>query len=530
MRAAGTPGCGTVGDGATLVKLSPRTYKLEWDTHAWAGVVASLLLFVIFYCGVFALFRQELETWQEPVVRPATPGASFDGVMQRLRTSQRIARGSSVGIATSDWTDVVHVWITPPTASEAVELRLEPRSGLVLPKSSRLSEELYRLHFLDQLPGGMQLAGLCGVALLVVTVTGLVIHLKDLRRQWWRFRPAQPLRFSASDAHKVLGVFGLPFVVMLSWSGSVICLFGLLASAVTPVLYPGTPERFDAMRGYQGLERQATGVDATALSLDSLVDCARAEVADAGAARYVELQHYGDAAAAVHVYFESAALGGSSDVLVDAVTGSVLESSRQAAAPARRFEAVLFDLHFARYGGQLLKFTYALLGLGVCAVIVSGNVIWLERRDPLRARRGHRLLERATVGVCAGLVFASAIYLLANRVLPATLPARPDWEFGLFLAVWAIAAGVAFAPRWSSRALLRVAAGASAVAFTLGLLLDVLSRVRASAAFQGSAWLVVDCFLLLLAAVSAGLARSLRGHVGAPRRAGRMGFGSWMRS
>ncbi|MFY0579886.1 PepSY domain-containing protein [Cystobacter fuscus] len=58
------------------MKLAPRTFRIQWDLHAWAGVIASLFLFVIFFCGVFSLFREDIEVWQEPAFQRAPPGES----------------------------------------------------------------------------------------------------------------------------------------------------------------------------------------------------------------------------------------------------------------------------------------------------------------------------------------------------------------------------------------------------------------------------------------------------------------------
>ena len=106
------------------------------------------------------------------------------------------------------------------------------------------------------------------------------------------------------------------------------------------------------------------------------------------------------------------------------------------------------DLH---YGGLLLKVLYAVLALAACAVVLTGNLIWLERRDAARAHRGHRVLERLTVGVCGGVVLAAAAYFVANRVLPLGLERRADVEFGVFLGVWALAAVGPLWPRLTPR-------------------------------------------------------------------------------
>jgi uncharacterized iron-regulated membrane protein len=48
------------------LQLSPRTFRIYWDVHAWAGVVAALLLHVMFFMGAFALFQRELDAWANP--------------------------------------------------------------------------------------------------------------------------------------------------------------------------------------------------------------------------------------------------------------------------------------------------------------------------------------------------------------------------------------------------------------------------------------------------------------------------------
>ena len=148
----------------------------------------------------------------------------------------------------------------------------------------------------------------------------------------------------------------------------------------------------------------------------------------------------GDANAWVAVYFQLEPLDADHFAFVDAVSGAVLMTSRDTRTPAFTFERWFFDLHAARYGGLLLKALYALLALAMCAVLLTGNLIWLERRDAPRARLGNRLLERLTVGVSAGLVLATAVYFASNRALPRTLGRRDDWEFGLFLGAWGVTA------------------------------------------------------------------------------------------
>ena len=66
-------------------------------------------------------------------------------------------------------------------------------------------------------------------------------------------------------------------------------------------------------------------------------------------------------------------------------------------------------LHFARFGGQALKALFFLLALAASAVILTGNILWIEvrrPRDPRATPWVHRLLARLTSGVGIGLIAA----------------------------------------------------------------------------------------------------------------------------
>ncbi|WNG29273.1 PepSY domain-containing protein [Cystobacter fuscus] len=499
------------------MKLAPRTFRIQWDLHAWAGVIASLFLFVIFFCGVFSLFREDIEVWQEPAFQRAPPGESppsFDVLLERVRAHVPLPRGANLGLLTHEETRLVTAYVFEPAGTRV--LWLDPLTGEVLPERSRLASELYWMHFFYRLPWGQEFSGLVAVALLVTLVSGLVIHLKDLRQQWWRFRPEAKPRFSSSDAHKVLGVFGLPFTAMMGWTGAVLCLAGLMSQGLAAGVFRGDPARVNQLRGYAQPVREEAHREAAMRPLDELVARARAAVPGAeGTPRYVDLHFHGDAKAWVSVFFQLAPLGADHYASVDSVSGETFGTSIDSRTPSFSFERVLFDLHYAHYGGLLLKGLYALLALAMCAVLLTGNLIWLERRDEPRAHRGNRLLERLTVGVSGGLVLAAAVYFASNRALPDALARRADWEFALFLGAWALAAALTLLSRvpplragvWlcTGAAALYAGVAASDVVFQEAHLFTALARGLPSVFFTE----VLLCALALgCGALARGLARA----------------------
>lgn len=74
--------------------------------------------------------------------------------------------------------------------------------------------------------------------------------------------------------------------------------------------------------------------------------------------------------------------------------------------------------------------------------MATGLILWVVKRLPERRKRGftprgHRLVEVLNIATIAGLPLAVAAYLWANRLLPALLAQRSDWEIRCFFLAWA---------------------------------------------------------------------------------------------
>ncbi|WP_350547403.1 PepSY-associated TM helix domain-containing protein, partial [Pseudoalteromonas sp. 5-MNA-CIBAN-0065] len=63
------------------------------------------------------------------------------------------------------------------------------------------------------------LTGFLGLTLLVSAVTGLFIHRK-LIKELFTFRRDKGLDIAVSDAHKVIGIWGSVFNIVIGFTGS----------------------------------------------------------------------------------------------------------------------------------------------------------------------------------------------------------------------------------------------------------------------------------------------------------------------
>jgi uncharacterized iron-regulated membrane protein len=508
------------------VKLAPRTYQILWDAHAWSGVVASLPLFVMFFMGPFALFHAELDAWAQP--GPAAASQANPSGQQKPSLSafalqpllEQIGRERAIIGAERITFTAEPSGLRAALSQGGADLEFSYSAAAERLESNRsdLGEFLYAMHFLGPFPYGIHCAGLASMALLLALVSGLAIQLWRLLHEWFRLRAAQRTRTWTSDLHKVWGVFGLPYQLLYAWTGAVLSIGYLTVEPVFErVAFGGDARAMSVAQGEPAVSADERGpgakdensdargrseptVEPGLPQLDRFVARAEQRI-PLMRANWIRLEHVARADSIVSVYGDvDGSPFGSAWVVFAASDARVLEAHGAGDAGVfERFDAWFHGLHYGRFGGSAVKLLYALLALASCGVILTGNVIWLERRDPRRKRRGQRVLERLSAGVCAGVVLATAALFVVNRYLGAmaskvvvrgivpgrdTLGSPPlelssertlALEHGVFWATWLIALALPFVlsrPR-------RVAAlelGLAAAGFALAVWLDVDAR------------------------------------------------------
>lgn len=422
------------------MKLSPYAFARFWDVHAWTGVIGGLVLYIMFLTGAITLFHGELEIWQEPLAQQAPARASHQALFERALAKLPVQPDDvwfypkAAGAAQLGYTD--------PTAGSWRRLWIDGASGELVPERERLADFLYNLHFLwHEVTGDWlyRFSGFLAVALLLALVTGVLIHLKDLVRQFHQFRPDKSRRVLWSDMHKVLGVMGLPFQVMYGFTGALIVLAPLLLGAFVGPVFGGDEKRADAaLWGTPGVGSDKAGAAVVVLSLDELA--ARARVAEprlvpeSYRVRYPGLENGG-------VRVQGPIRGTTPEVYgavrLSLVDGKVLhvDSPATETASGATWRWVR-GLHYAYFGGLPLRFLFFVLALATCATILTGNWVWLARRESRRENPGNILLSGLTVGVGAGTLVATAVLFLVSRLLPFDVQGRGQAEEIAFISVF----------------------------------------------------------------------------------------------
>ena len=325
-------------------------------------------------------------------------------------------------------------------------LDLDPASGRVLPPMPAL-DLLLNLHksLFVGFPGRV-LVSLFGVSLLLLCLAGVLLHSRrwrDLRR-WRRDRG---LRLALFDLHGLIGIWGLPWLLLFGFTGALSGLGALGTLLLAPVAYPQEPNRvFVELMGPPPPAAEGRPL-ASRIDLDRLLagDAVRAP---GFVAQRLSLSHAGDVAGRetpvgrqVAGAFQLEALAAhlaAADVerivgrprMVRVFLRIVLQvdaerRQRQVQAAVGQFALdpgfVGLAFHRAQRLGPgwsaALRGLHLAMGLGACLLCASGLYLWLQRRASAPDARV-RLLQRLSQGFCAGLVAAAALLLLGLQLAP----------------------------------------------------------------------------------------------------------------
>ncbi|PMV00092.1 PepSY domain-containing protein, partial [Pseudomonas sp. MPBD4-3] len=123
-------------------------------------------------------------------------------------------------------------------------------------------------------------------------------------------------------------------------------------------------------------------------------------------------------------------------------TGERLRVSAEQSLPAA-IGGSFYGLHMGRFAGPVLRWLYFICGLAGTAMIGTGLVIWLGKRQLKHAKTGGmpfelRLVEVLNIASMSGLLIAIAAFFWANRLLPVSFAQRADWEVQMFFIAWGL--------------------------------------------------------------------------------------------
>lgn len=427
------------------MKIRSDILRVYQSLHTWTGICAGMLLFIGFFGGALTMFKQPLERW---VSAPSAPIAALapqqmdrvvDEVLARhpaarkeftLHVQRNEANSAPVTWSAGEGGRELHLdamrWQATMGADGSVQAQ-EVRPSLF----GELVDLLHRTggipgHLGDEYLGGY-LMGVAGVLYFLALVSGVVLLLPTLVKDFFALRQGKNRKRFWLDAHNVVGIASLPFHIVISLTVIVFAFHDQFYDGLQEVVYgerkmwvrpagpPGPGDASQLMPAsalVQRVQQEAPGFAVTELlymDVEGKRPLVRAGVAHEG-------------------YVVRGAVSGY--VLLEPYTGQVLNTSM---LPTRSdtwsaIVAPFFSLHFGSFGGDWMRWVYFVFGLSGAFLFYSGNLLWVEKRrkNQLRGQqalppqpRRTVLLASATVGVCLGSVAGVAGALLAAKWLHA---------------------------------------------------------------------------------------------------------------
>jgi uncharacterized iron-regulated membrane protein len=450
-----------------------RLYK---SVHTWTGILTGLALFIAFYAGALTVFEVPLARWlAPPPVFEAIPlergGALVEQVLAaRPEAAREFSLQLEEGqVARLSWQKGRHdpaPWVAG--FGPAGDLRLERQQTLAL---AQFVDTLHRTAGLPEAGEvGEQFMGVVSVLYAVALVSGLIVVLPALAKDFLALRLGRNLKRLWLDAHNLVGVASLPFHLIMAMSAVVFAFHDHFYALQDAAIYGGQLKPM-MKASIPAATPKPPGTPLALLPPAELLQRVR-ELSPQFRPTALHYREAGTPRATVRVYGEDERylLRGRGILFMDAVSGEVLSSEyfpgRQSAWNS--VVSSFFALHFASFGGDTVRWSYFFLGLAGAFLFYSGNLLWIETRRRTERRHGAgiaqgrapRLMAAGTVGVCLGCVAGLFFALAAAKVLPGRVVDVLAWQQGIYYGVFFLCLGWAFlrgAPR-AGVALARLAA------------------------------------------------------------------------
>lgn len=448
--------------------------KIYKTVHTWTGIICGFALFIAFYAGALTMFKEPIARWASPpsveqipladanrlieLVAAAHPGSNEDGITLHLLEHEnepaRVTWEEDEPHAPGEPHGHVNWWATLKPDGTLLAKQQEP---------SELAQFIDELHRTAGIPGpeDFHYMGVVSLLYAVALISGVIILLPSLVKDFFLLRVGRNLKRMWLDAHNIVGIISLPFHLVMALTAVGLLLRMPIGLGTETIIYG--EERLQAQASVVGesmtYRAQPTGHRAQMLPPETLVQRAKQAFPDL-APQTLTYTHPGDEAAAVRVSgIQHGYLGGNfAIVTVSAVSGEVLMTFLPSTRSAwyNAFGSIL-ALHFGNYGGATTTWSYFFLGLAGAWLFYSGNLLWIETRRK-KARKGGETPEQrrdtywlgaGTVGVCLGCVAGISLTIVAAKWLHGHVADLNHWHEYIYYAVffgsvaWAFAWGAA---------------------------------------------------------------------------------------
>ena len=360
----------------TVMNLAPASaiVKSALAGHSWIGLVAGGLTYLICLSGTLAVFYQELERWEQPSVEERTgyEPAAVEKALENL--AARVPELPE------------HVYVTLPSPAMPRLIVSTDREGWFVDRDGLLGEAaahdwthlLLNLHIYLHLPStvGLVLVSSLGALLFGLIASGFLAH-PSIFKDAFSLRILGSRQLEQTDIHNRLSVWGAPFHVVIALTGAYFGLVSPLLSVVASAYHRGDERAVSAsVFGDEPALDQKVAPPEIARALRNLET-----VAPQGTPILVTLHGPGTPRQFIEVFAtHPGRLIYSENYRFDTRGVYLGKAGFSDGELGRQIVYSSYRAHFGHFGGFPVKVAYAVLGLALTVVSVTGVNIWLARR------------------------------------------------------------------------------------------------------------------------------------------------------
>lgn len=387
--------------------------------HRWIGFPIGIGLFILFATGSLAVFSLEIQQWMQP----QTSLSSFQNMKGLDQAGEMLARAHH---------NEQNTFLRIPLPRDPVFRlwhydghtfrgpALNPTTGEVLPARDVVGGTFFvTLHDCFYMPNfwGRVLVCLAGLGFIVALLTGVMLQYRRFFSDFLLFRPrAAPHRFWL-DTHLLIGTLGLPILLIIGLSGTILQLQKLTFSFGSPHSRTVTPPP------------KPTPLPSTTLS---------------------NLQQQGNLLWGTTQGGFFMPLGKETylfqpDNMHFCITRSHISATHplpEEPSSCPSLKSFLTGVHNIRWAGFTVRWLYFAVGVAGSVLMASGLILFqrTEHRRLSHNTRSSRLalqiINSLNIGTIIGLPIASLGLLWSTR-LPEWHNMMPvTWETAIFFSLW----------------------------------------------------------------------------------------------
>ncbi|MBE0369981.1 PepSY-associated TM helix domain-containing protein [Pseudoalteromonas aurantia] len=411
--------------------MNKTTLKNLTHAHAWLGLIISGVLMIVFVCGSISLFRHNIIHWDsqyhapDPLSEQIVP---ISTILDKIATQEHnipAHHGVLISIPQSDQPYYYTAFETETADGLHIDhqLNFDANTGQLLPYNGEdfyLSDMLYLLHISLLLPYGTEIVGVITLLFFVMVMSGICIVLKKLVSHFYQYR-LNKNKDIYHDGHTLIGVSSLPFTFIFALTGVMFNLSIVLQAGFGFAVFKGDIPALIKTAGFFGQPNvEYSGNPVSNTHANTIIKDVQEKYPNHKIAR-LNFFAMGDENGEVEVrLIEHNALIPTTHVIYSLKDASLISEYHAQQAPTAATYTVLSSLHFGEFGGITLKFIYFILGLGCCYLILTGNLLWLEKRENNRqqSKRGLAFVKAMTLALSTGTLIAVACSFIGARFAP----------------------------------------------------------------------------------------------------------------